>query len=291
MKKKILSVLFVIGACMNVHAQTDSSNDLTKFNLNGNVKSIEERTFKVVDSDNIYTVAISGIEPKWYFESFYTGNEDLPYQSSFFLNKCPMVNFKFNNIGNIVSQTYVEPFMGGVISYVYDEKGNRISEKWIMNNYSVYFEENYRHEVSGTSEFTIQHRYNSKNQLESSVYNEYAISKTYTYNVLGQITEEDLDGKVKITYTYNSENRISRVKVVENDDVYDFQYFYDSKGDVERMYSVGRYGEKQEWFFSYEYDSRGNWILRHEYFKGKWGSSWNVNNDELKFITTRKIDY
>lgn len=125
-------------------------------------------------------------------------------------------------------------------------------------------------------------------------YDETNTKTTYTYNKSGKLTKEETkdlksSGKIlnKVEYTYNSNNEI--VKKIETDYIdkeittteyrnkkevhlvsvdfnkhttFEYNKTWNNKGDLLSDLSIFENGSYEKRDFSYEYDSKGNWIVK-----------------------------
>jgi uncharacterized protein (TIGR02145 family) len=317
MTKKI-SLIIAFFSTISCNGQPSKPND-SYANIRGNVKSVSERTFAVPSSEvfNGYKRAITdenllkNVHEKWYFEEVHLGNEDLPYQSSFFFRMFwPNKDMTFDKNGHITSLKHSD----GEVKYRYDTIGRIVEETRIfISKYVTPIYDNDGNMIGATeepsdiSENKVKCQYNQLNQIISRS-DEYGnIIWTYTYNDRGQLVEENCqNGRVVFTYNYNANDHISDVIVVEDKDMYVFKYNLNDSGDITHITSSSKeyyqimddviagnteYREKegiQDAKYKYKYDDFGNWIERYETITNY---GFYQQKGITRYVTVRNIEY
>ena len=304
----VASILFS-GICFG-QAEIKIKNDLQSFNLGGNVKSITQEYYQVLQTD--------------------AGKDSVGQQWETTDRNFTIV---FNEKGNISWANYYKTGTTLDYRYVYkyDAGGNRIEETWfdadnaldyrITRKYSNkgFLEELKKYsdttgecdektvyEVDPTGHATKSTLYDGNDALISTttyVYDQYGhkteedvlgpkgklMEKTmYVFDTKGNEAEEDayngdgsLKTKKKFHYGYmgniaDQENYDNNGKLVEK-----FAYLYSDEGNETGYTNTDRSGIiLYQYTYTYEYDGKKNWTKKME-----------LTNGKAEYMCSRKVEY
>lgn len=231
MKKLILVLLatFSLIACI-----TDKKNDLQKFNLQGNVKSITEVEDDIKKDSVIHT---SEAYPQY------------------------ITLLKFNEKGNLTKMSFYHSknILASETLYKYNDKGYLIEEE--HHNYDFFFPVSSKHipKYDDKGNLIEKDNYDSDGKLTSKT--------KYKYDGKGNEIERNIykpDGSLDSKWTFKYDNKGNTIE----ENVYNsngslnskITYRYNDKNIIEEAYN-GRNKET----YKYEHDDKGNWIKRISY--------------------------
>jgi len=277
----IIAAIFVFSKNQN--------NDLAKMNLKGNVNFISQKTYRVIN-ETTEQKEDKALYPIEYLGLVY-GNYKLFKQTivgwDFFLCNDSYFDIYFNKAGNIDKILWGDSDGTTSINYKYNEEEKKINAHWGFG-------------------MSVQYQYSLNNNIGSVIQcnDRYCDTICCTYDYKGNLVNENYEDNENLDYNY-SEKKLSRVKLTYhyNSDgskkINIWNYEYDSKGNIANLKtqfsdhnmstyknSYGGFGKKAEdrsfeteWTFTYEFDSRGNWIKRFEYVEIK--DTQGINFDEI----------
>ncbi len=196
---------------------------------------------------------------------------------------------KFNNKGQIietdVSMLYSKSTYNGI--NVYNSKDQIIKEIGYFDNIEIIVEYIYKDSLLirtyGKSEYeeilvemNEEYFYNNYNKLIKRVYSDISIEQE----------NQDTVSKNNFTYNYDVEEKLTESKM-NMWSIYDslkvkriiFEY-----NDLGLQINANEFNENDDLIetdiFKYEYDKKGNWVMKE-----------NFENDTLKNVISRKIEY
>jgi len=255
-----------VGSTSNIVSPKVKKNHLKKMNLKGDVESVRDTVYKVVDN----------------FGKIKKGEIDL--------NSHENVSIVFNKFGNMIEKKsdfdVVNIFLrrydeddsndgdfGEYLSkkiYIYNEKGDEIEQNW-------YYE--------GNLSSKQINKYNDKGMIsESSIYKSdgtFVKKETYKYDNLGNRIEMKWyfqNGNLFLTYTYKYDTSGNKIEWYSDGEKQ--TYKYDEEGNNVEIFHTHSGKEPFATTFEYEFDSLNNWIKRIEY-----------KNRIPQFIVVRTIKY
>jgi YD repeat-containing protein len=311
MKKIILllqSVLFSLS-CL-AQAEVKIKNDLAAFNMNGNVRSVTQNYFQVLQTD----AGKDSVGQQWETTD---RNFVINYNDKGFIAWA-----NYYKTGSTLDYRYV---------YKYDAGGNRIEETWFDSDNALDYRltrkfsnkgfmvelKKYTDTTGECDEKTVYEVDPTGHPTKSTLYDGSDVlinTTTYVYDQYGHKTEEDMlntkgklmekilfvfdtkgneseedayngDGslktKKKFHYGYmgniaDQENYDNNGKLVEK-----FAYLYNDQGNETGYTNTDRSGIiLYQYTYTYEYDDKGNWIKKTE-----------LTNGKAEYMCTREIKY
>ena len=248
----ILLSLSLIGC-----GSKEKKTSLTKENIKGKVKYIEESTYNVIDKfGNIEKVGLSKKEIFKYDEKGNKTEENL-YNSNESLSK--KITFKYDEEGKLIEENLYnsDESLKNKAIYNYDKKGNLIELIWYNANGS----------------FNCKYTYNCDEKGNIMESNDNLANKvTFKYDSKGNKIEEKTFSYDRLNYGHFYKYDEKGNKIEENGYYFGFPYPDAGKLDYKEIYINYENGNVIEWnrynsdgyvynnICKYEYDNEGNWI-------------------------------
>lgn len=274
MKKTILILLIpLLAGCASVSRRSGMPTDLENSNLNGPVKTITETSVDMLNS--------TGPMPEGAYDT--------------------LTEIRYNTAGNMtLLETSNGPGAPGIVrdEYEYDPTGkiitNSVSFKSSNRTYKEYMYKYDRRgrvieETDHNNSYTIYNKYNSLGQIRQrrTAFNDPSgepVADTTRYKYSQGKLRKVTEGSRSRTYHYASGGQLSEIRYSDGQ-----KDRFDTHGNLIEMTMpvvVQPQGEKEGYTIVtsisavYEYDPRGNWIKRTQYYEGR-----PIN------VTTRTIEY
>lgn len=287
--------------------QTD--NDLSKNNLNGNVKSVTSLSYeaknydgKLVKGDNVSEGLFEGNTVEIYNNTGYLLEEkNFYYDGSVYLS----VLYSYDEKGKLVNRSNFNHGKKGYSKeFEYDENGNMINEYDLtptgiaQRNWAYKYdkkgnniERSYTYFLDESNDFKTLYEYdNDGNKVQESTYDKYGIQNTiifYKHDTNGNLIEEKVYSKSDLFYTnefkYDSKgNILEDIQTTSENEKIKISNKYDSNGNLISKIRISSQNKEYDFNYSYQYDydNLGNWIKRVKFTNGK-----------PQFIRERTIEY
>ena len=191
-------------------------------------------------------------------------------------------SYTYDSVGNLVKA--VQP--GNTVSYTYDK-----------NNRPVTVERLFGVDTRAGEQITYDALGRIKTHTGTSSIPEYAFSRSYTYDALGQLlsysdgentesylydtlgnrTEKQTDGKTAAAYQYNAMNQLTAM--TQGEDVY--SYIYDRRGNLTEERHGGRQQTAQSWVRQGAYSSAQGQ-------ESRWRSAWTLRQEWQEALRSRR---
>ncbi len=234
----------------------NKSNDLTKSNLNGKIKSVKESHYRAEKQPGNTE---ESFESRGGFETvFNMQGYKISYTSHEPDGRISSKNFyKYDDKNNLIEEEiYYRDELSNRISYKYDDKGNLIEKTTLDADGKLTLRQSYKNNDRGNKIEERHHNnedvfynkivfeYDERNNLiEENHYDAddlHCIRNNYKYDDTGNMFEEDHHSLLNDMFDYKN------------------QFKYDTKGNViERLDPEDESGIL---FYEYEFDKTGNWI-------------------------------
>lgn len=271
MKNNIL-LMFVLSLFFASCSEKD--NDLKDYNLTGNVKSI-----KVC----IYDAKIK-------FGEIVTEDIDVSYTVSFDNEGMVSELSEFDNSGNLDVKTITKRIQGSYDSEIstYDNKGNLRSKRIIKRDEDRNVVSSHYYYEDSLISFTEFENVKGKPVKSKTVSNGSTIINILHYEngIHSKTIEYDIDGNETGNFTELTNGRLS--KICKNSELV-FMCSYNDKnlpchivGGKMSPLNWFYVDTNKEYYYEYEYDKKGNWIKRIEYYGA---------DKKLETVSTREIAY
>ncbi len=195
-------------------------------------------------------------------------------------NGSKILEYTYDENNNVLSVKEIFESYTIDLNYTYDDKGREIKREHIQTNsngrketyvyetqyddhdnvvyYKTISDGQFLHETEFTYKYDDQGRMTYKKGDDP-----FGEEVTYAYDEKGNLVEECMDGRDKIIYTYDSENRLVS-EVYESDfDMarYRFEYTFDANGNLIKEYRWENGGNSEKWY-EYTYDSENREVKK-----------------------------
>ena len=275
--RKIFPLLLFVSFASICVAQTNKKTDLSKDDIKGNVKYIEESTYNQNENikvDRVYRLKKYNKDGNIEYE-LTKGSEIFPG----FSKELRKFAYKYDKKGKKILCDRTEGDSDGIDKYVYDEKGNKIEYNSYGKKDTLVCTRKYKYDGNG-------------NLIDFRLYfgDSFNNGRIYEYDKKGILIKEtsigimpdghyfqykyDEKGNKIESYFYNSEDSLKNRTT----------YKYDEFGNVVMENNFkGFDSPESKTAYNYKYDINSNWT-RQEY---KW---FGIDKKEVKLIE-RKIVY
>jgi len=311
--KKWFPILFgfvFLMACNNAQEKlnyNNNQNDWKNDKLIGEVKTLVQYKANVINSKNRITeksriefkkeyTKFGMISFQEYYDNFKELKQDTKNEynnkglrvksiTNFYTMHSKMVQTnQYDTDGRLISLSIINDDSLALNARLeYNSHGDLIKETGIQNGDSnkVIFEYKYNNNGKIVLKKQIQNERSEKNE---QVF-------IYKYNKSGNVVEEtnksNIFGEIKLTYEYNSKNKLKKSSEYQNGQIQKETYF-DSKHNQTLIKYYENKILNREMKFEYKFDDTGNWIVRKAFLKENF-----AKDEKFKpvYVETRKIEY
>jgi len=178
----------------------------------------------------------------------------------------------YNLKGNPISYIAIQNLDTSSVTYLYKYNNEKIiweKQKQKSKDYSIEYIMEYKYNKDGfiTEQITIT------NQNQSGGLTDFLSSSAETF---------DFSYKTTLLTKYNNNNEIVKTSHFEQNQIIKENFFDDSQNIIKTLnYNNGKLHSELK--FSYEYDSKGNWMNKKSYIKEHY-----ANSKEFTFLSTEK---
>ena len=271
--------IFITGC-----SKEQKENDLTKFNIKGDVKSlIEESHYAIVRNGKIEKDKSRG-----FFKSILEFNKEGNFEEAIYYDFDGSIfeesTYEYDEEGDLVKEISLDPagvYLKSTYEYKYDQAGNQVEK--IVYNTDGSKNDLYTYEYDEARNLVKEIRYSP----DGSIFEE----STYEYDEAGNLVKEivhDIPFDFKSTYEYDDKGNLVKRFDYESEGLLirwtnerKETYDYDEEGSIVKIISYESDGSiKKKVTYEFEYDMEKNW------------TRWVLFKDDVATeIVERQIEY